>query len=58
MMIGVSNTGEGTLEIDSVKTTCGCTLATFEQFIVLPGEKTNMIVTIDPAKVRHPYGTK
>ena len=58
MMIGVSNTGKSPLEIDRVTTTCGCTLATFEQFIVLPGQKTNMIVTIDPAKVKHPYGTK
>ena len=56
--IAVFNRGGKELQINEVKATCGCTLAKFHDTFVKPGGKTDLVISIDPAKVLHPYGSK
>ena len=44
----VRNTGQQTLEIDGVSTSCGCTTAEVDNTRLLPGEAANLTVTYDP----------
>jgi hypothetical protein len=44
----VRNTGKKTLEIDKVSTSCGCTLASIESNVIMPGESTGLHVTFNP----------
>lgn len=44
----VENTGESTLEILRVSTSCGCTTASVESTTLAPNQFTNLTVTFDP----------
>jgi len=44
----VRNAGEGTLHIDGVNTSCGCTSAEIARRELAPGESTQLTVTYDP----------
>ena len=44
----VRNTGQGTLEITGVPTSCGCTTAQVDRDRLGPGETANLTVTYDP----------
>ena len=44
----VRNTGQGTLEITGVSTSCGCTTAQVDRDRLGPGETANLTVTYDP----------
>ncbi len=45
----VENTGELSLEINWVSTSCGCLRAYIEKNDVPPGERTNLTITLDPS---------
>jgi len=44
----VRNGGEGSLDIDGVSTSCGCTTAEIARRELAPGESTELTVTYDP----------
>jgi len=44
----VYNTGQGTLEILGLSTSCGCTTAEIDDHRLAPGATTGMTVTYDP----------
>ncbi|MCA9296202.1 MAG: DUF1573 domain-containing protein [Phycisphaerales bacterium] len=52
--IGFTNTGDGTLKITEVKTTCGCTAASLPKYIYQPGESGMMSVSFEPTGPNEP----
>lgn len=45
----VKNSGDQTLEIKSVSTSCACTKAEIGNTSIAPGEQVNLVVSFDPA---------
>ncbi|MGE5341657.1 MAG: DUF1573 domain-containing protein [Candidatus Omnitrophota bacterium] len=48
------NTGDETLTIGNISTSCGCTLATLEKKVYNPGEKGTLQVKFDPKTINGP----
>jgi hypothetical protein len=44
----VKNAGKKPLKIGRVSTSCGCTLATIESELIMPNERTDLLVTFNP----------
>lgn len=44
----VRNTGKKPLKIERVSTSCGCTLASIDSELIMPGEETGLLVTFNP----------
>jgi hypothetical protein len=49
-----TNTGNGTLKIVDVKTTCGCTAASLPKYVYQPGESGMMSVAFEPTGPNEP----
>ncbi|MCB0710713.1 MAG: DUF1573 domain-containing protein [Ignavibacteriae bacterium] len=45
--IQIKNVGDGQLQIENVKPSCGCTAAPLDDYLLDPGETTTMHVTLD-----------
>lgn len=52
--IEIKNTGEGQLQIERVKPSCGCTAAPLDDYLLDPGESTTMHVTLDASRRNGP----
>ncbi|RMF55126.1 DUF1573 domain-containing protein, partial [Candidatus Woesearchaeota archaeon] len=52
----VMNTGNSTLEISSISTSCGCTTAEMDELVIEPGESATLTVFFDPDFHEEPKG--
>ena len=44
----LTNDGTDTLQVDSLESSCGCTVPTLEKTTLLPGESTEILIVFDP----------
>ncbi len=56
--IKVANNGDSTLNIKSVKSSCGCVSGSIEKKVIAPGGSTDLVVTIDPNRISGFKSTK